>query len=105
MNKFVGPSWSPLAVFHEYLPLGSSRGRSQQKSHPGRSFVWPTVGVILHHQVMERIEASGDFARCLNSRLLVPHVIGVLVIHQTWVGEQPILKFFDHLGFSFPFFS
>ena len=84
MNKFVGPEVGPSpSVKHTHANHLESLGSSRKSPTTHRSFVWPTVGVILHHQVVECIEASGDFARCLNAGLLVPHVVGVLVIHQT----------------------
>jgi len=54
------------------------------------SFVWSSVGAVLHHQIMKGVEASCDFTGCLNSGFLVPHIIGVLVIHEARIKSTTI---------------
>ena len=47
--------------------------------------VWPTVRVVLSHDVIEGIQAGRDFTGGLNACLLVPVIIGVLVVEKALV--------------------
>mmetsp|Transcript_48616 Transcript_48616/g.77393 ORF Transcript_48616/g.77393 Transcript_48616/m.77393 type:complete len:213 (+) Transcript_48616:1439-2077(+) len=54
------------------------------------SLVRSSIGVILNHQVVEGIEASGDFTCGLDSSLFVPIVIGMLVVHEAGLKASSI---------------